>query len=223
MVSVSKTFEEDGRVWFRCALDSEDMLALNKACASDQLHGSRINWDSAQASIISKITNLHNLVASVLPGAKPVRALVFDKTPAVNWGVAWHQDRVIAVKEKHDVEGYKNWTKKSGVWHVEPPVDILAKMVFARIHFGENTLKNGCMEIALASHKYGYIKPATITEIVASAQKEMCVAQKGDVLILKALTLHRSRKSNADNMRKVLRVDYSNQNLPKPLQWAELV
>ena len=31
------------------------------------------------------------------PGAKPVRAILFDKTPAANWNVLWHQDLSVAV------------------------------------------------------------------------------------------------------------------------------
>src|ERR1700739_3420143 len=32
--------------------------------------------------------------------ARPVRAILFDKTPAVNWAVGWHQDRTIAVRAR---------------------------------------------------------------------------------------------------------------------------
>src|SRR5437868_2126166 len=36
---------------------------------------------------------VRDVVDKVLgPGAKPVRAILFDKTPAENWSVLWHQD-----------------------------------------------------------------------------------------------------------------------------------
>lgn len=39
-------------------------------------------------------------------GAMPVRALLFDKSSARNWSVGWHQDRVIAVKERREAPGF---------------------------------------------------------------------------------------------------------------------
>jgi len=32
-----------------------------------------------------------------------VKAILFDKTPSMNWYVTWHQDLTIAVKEKIEV------------------------------------------------------------------------------------------------------------------------
>ena len=57
--------------------------------------------------------------------ARPVRGLLFDKTPGANWKVAWHQDLSIAVKRRIDVPGFGPWSVKAGVQHVQPPVDVL--------------------------------------------------------------------------------------------------
>src|SRR6266571_5190867 len=43
--------------------------------------------------------------AALGPNCFPVRALLFDKTPAANWKVTWHQDLTIAVRARRDVEG----------------------------------------------------------------------------------------------------------------------
>src|SRR5690348_17331497 len=54
---------------------------------------------------------LRDVLDKVLgPGAIPVRAILFDKTPDANWNVLWHQDLSIAVKEKRDVLGYGPWS-----------------------------------------------------------------------------------------------------------------
>src|SRR5262252_6578816 len=44
-------------------------------------------------------------IAARIIGAscRPVRALLFDKTPGSNWALAWHQDRTIVVAERRDV------------------------------------------------------------------------------------------------------------------------
>jgi hypothetical protein len=62
--------------------------------------------------------------------AFPVRGMLFDKTPAANWVVPWHQDLTICVAEKLDVPGYGPWTMKAGICHVQPPVSILEKSAF---------------------------------------------------------------------------------------------
>ena len=54
-------------------------------------------------------------------GARPVRAILFDKSPAANWALGWHQDRTIAVRARADVPGYGPWSRKAGLQHVEPP------------------------------------------------------------------------------------------------------
>ncbi|MCF6275913.1 MAG: phytanoyl-CoA dioxygenase family protein [Robiginitomaculum sp.] len=216
------TLERDGRVWFRNALNNTEIETLIKVSQSNQAHGARINWNTKQAVILRSVSSLHDLASNVVPGSKPVRALMFNKSPKANWVVPWHQDRVVAVKHKHEVRNYQNWTKKTGVWHVEPPLDILKKMVFARIHLDDNTPENGCMEIVLGSHRHGYISSVTIPECITALPKEICEAKRGDVLFVKALTIHRSSASKSGAMRRVLRVDYSNQELANPLQWASL-
>lgn len=216
------TLENEGRVWARNTLTQADIQILKQACISKIKHGTRIHWNSEQAKSIANIRTLQTLVESILPSAHPVRALVFNKSKGTNWVVPWHQDRVIAVKQKHTIDDYKNWTQKSGIWHVEPPVHILERMVFARIHLEDSDAEGGSMEIALKSHKQGYIPANTVPRIIQSAKTELCLAKAGDILILKALTLHRSRSSTSTSSRQTLRVDYSNQALPVPLQWANL-
>jgi hypothetical protein len=43
-----------------------------------------------------------------------VRALFFDKMPATNWKVAWHQGLSIAVAERRDVPGFTGRSLKEG-------------------------------------------------------------------------------------------------------------
>lgn len=61
--------------------------------------------------------------------AKVVRAIYFDKTSNANWKVPWHQDLTIAVCEKIETKGFTAWTRKAGIHHVQPPIEILEKML----------------------------------------------------------------------------------------------
>jgi len=137
-----------------------------------------------------------------------------------NWALPWHQDRVIAVNTKIDHNGYINWSQKSGIWHCEPPTDLLDNMFFARVHFDDCQEDNGCLQVALKSHKYGKILATDIYKTIATLDKELCSAKRGDILFVKALTLHRSLSSQSSLPRRALRIDYSATTLPSPLRWA---
>lgn len=88
-------------------------------------------------------TSLRNLVEPILgEKAFPVRGIFFDKNPQANWGVPWHQDVTIAVKQRIDTSGFAPWTIKGGVYHVQPPIPILERMLTLRIHLDDTAYKN---------------------------------------------------------------------------------
>ncbi|HEY9759691.1 MAG TPA: hypothetical protein V6C97_31315 [Oculatellaceae cyanobacterium] len=53
--------------------------------------------------------------------ARPIKAILFDKSPESNWYVTWHQDLTIAVEERVDTPGFSPWSTKDGMPHVQPP------------------------------------------------------------------------------------------------------
>ena len=82
--------------------------------------GIRLCGDAALSAILAAPV-IRAVVAQYLgSGARPVRAILFDKTPAANWGLGWHQDRTIVVRERHDVPEFGPWSRKGELQHVEP-------------------------------------------------------------------------------------------------------
>lgn len=216
-VKPSDIFDGEGRVWFRGALEGSELVEFDRLCLLDKAPGARL---AALHEFLKMLAPLDRLAGRLLPGARPVRVVAFNKSEASNWTLPWHQDRVIAVREKADVPGFFNWTRKSGVWHVEPPIDLLKRMMFARVHLDAATADNGCLELAPGSHAVGKIAEADIDAVAgASGPPEHCVAERGDILFVKALTLHRSRASQSAAERRALRIDYSADRLPPPLEW----
>ena len=212
-----RALREDGRVWFRDALTQSELAGMDSTCAMGSAPGLRLSLGDVGDSL----RPVHRLAAQMLPGAVPVRLVAFNKSEASNWSLPWHQDRVIAVRERVEVPGYANWTRKSGVWHVEPPIELLQRMIFARVHLDAATAENGCMELALGSDVLGKV-PETAAEPIANdpeQRREFCVAERGDVLFVRALTLHRSRASQKSGERRALRIDYAAEQLPAPLEW----
>jgi hypothetical protein len=91
-------FAKDGALRIRAALDASDLQGLEDAVANlppDQA-GIRLYGISALRSFLASPGVIWKLAASVLgEAARPVRAILFDKTSSTNWGLPWHQDRTI--------------------------------------------------------------------------------------------------------------------------------
>ncbi|MCX7356631.1 MAG: phytanoyl-CoA dioxygenase family protein [Alphaproteobacteria bacterium] len=210
---MSALLEQEGRVWLRRALSAASLAALDDATRLDSKPGGRI--PSLAASV-----ELDAIAATLLPGARPVRVIAFNKTEANNWTLPWHQDRVVALRERIETPGFSNWTNKAGIWHAEPPIELLERMIFARIHLDPADTENGCLQLALGTHARGKIAAADAEVMASASPNEDCIAERGDVLFAKALILHRSSPSRTNVGRRALRIDYSAEPLPPPLEWA---
>jgi len=203
---VTDELEETGRVWLRGALIKFDLDRFGDICAVEGKPGLRLDATTDLITATGGNSTLAGLVRRLVPNAHPVRFVVFNKSDSSNWLVPWHQDRVIAVAEKLDVEGYTNWSNKSGVWHCEAPIDVLSSMVFVRIHLDDTDEENGCIELAHGTHRLGFIAAGEADAIADRSTVEACKARRGDILIVKALTLHRSKPSRNDKPRRTLLV-----------------
>ena len=175
----STCFELDGRLWLRRALDAAALSALDAAFALSGRPGARIDLTAILREALGPGSALGLQLDTLWPGVRPVRALAFDKTPGQNWGVPWHQDRVIAVDARHDVPWYENWSRKAGVWDCEPPPAIWDDMLFVRLHLDPADAANGAMEIALGSHRRGPVAAAEAAQIAQASPTEMCTADRG--------------------------------------------
>ncbi|MFK7938619.1 MAG: phytanoyl-CoA dioxygenase family protein [Roseovarius sp.] len=208
-------FQDTGRVWLRDAFDPDAVTGHDDTARP----GARIAASDPQFAQVAQLPALGQ-IAKLWPGMRPVRMVSFAKQEGRNWAVPWHQDRIIAVKERADVAGFGNWSCKGGDWHCEAPLDVLKRMLFVRLHLDASTAQNGAMEIALGSHRLGLV-PAPDAEARAGAcETEITQAAPGDILVLSMLTLHRSRPSQVSAPRRVLRVDMSAHSLTAPLEWA---
>jgi hypothetical protein len=153
------------------------------------------------------------------PSGRPVRAILFDKTPAANGSLAWRQDRVIAVRERVEVNGFGPWSRKHGALHVAPPFEILRRMVTLRIHLDAVSEENAPLLVAPGSHLLGRIPEAEIATTVAKCGEGACLAQPGDVWTYAAPILHAPERATKPSHRRVLQVDYAVGALPGGLTW----
>lgn len=217
MTDTAKDFDKTGQVWFRAALPEEPLNQLETWADVANRPGQRINAPMPRQAVDAVTT----LVGKVLPGAVLVRAVAFNKAGETNWSVPWHQDRVIAVADRVDLAGFRNWSCKDGVWHCEPPMEFLQLMVFARLHLDAADHANGCMEIAPGSHRLGMIPAVDAHDVASRMGSEPCIAARGDLQILKMLTLHRSRPATDPRPRRAVRLDFVATTLPKGLRFSD--
>jgi hypothetical protein len=152
--------------------------------------------------------------------ARPVRGILFDKTPAANWKVAWHQDRSIAVRERLLVAGFGPRSVKDGVVHVQPPAAVLAQMLTLRLHLDNCDESNGPLRVIPGSHRDGILTDAAIAAAVCAVPAATCCVPAGGVLLMRPLLLHASSPATQPRHRRVLHVEFAAEDLPGGLAWA---
>ncbi len=169
---------------------------------------------SALESIIKKA----NLYLS--GSASLVRAILFNKTLDNNWLVSWHQDRTVAVSKKFEKQGWGPWSIKDGIHHVQPPLEVLNKMVTFRIHLDDTGIENGCLKVIPKSHEWGILDRNAISEYVQKNKAVICFTKAGSALVMRPHILHASSKATIPSQRRVLHLEYSSFKLPSGVAWA---
>ncbi|MGI9457156.1 MAG: phytanoyl-CoA dioxygenase family protein [Aeoliella sp.] len=151
--------------------------------------------------------------------AFPVRGILFDKVVAANWHVGWHQDQVIPVQVRVETPGFTAWSVKQGIDHVRPPAEVLAGMLTLRVHLDDCAEENGPLEMIPGTHQSGLLDADEISTIVASRRPVVCAARAGDVLLIRPLLLHASRRASTPHHRRVMHLEFAVDELPGELDW----
>ena len=185
--------------------------------------GARLHGGERLAAILSTEGPVGALAARLTSeAARPVRAVMFDKTPETNWIVAWHQDRVIPIRERREVEGFGPWSTKDGVLHVAPPFEVLARMLTVRVHLDPVDAGNAPLRVALGSHRLGRVAADVATREAQALPQHVCLAHTGDAWAYSTPILHASDRAEPPRRRRVLQVDYADFELPGGLEWLGL-
>ncbi|MEM1371441.1 MAG: phytanoyl-CoA dioxygenase family protein [Pseudomonadota bacterium] len=143
-----------------------------------------------------------------------LRAAVLDKTPEANWFVPWHQDRCRPWLASGDLplprEARQYGLRKQGVGltqQIELPPDYLARMVTLRIHLDTCGSDDGPLEVVRGSHRKGVLDQKQIAAVVADEATHLCLAERGDILAMRPLVVHRSQRARIPRTRRVLHLD----------------
>ncbi len=224
---MTNKLEKYGYTFCRGALDETTLVEIiqeieRQACEMTfaGIRNPETRFPSIQKLIQSPA--LQSIIQRYLPDkAIPVRSILFDKSADMDWGVPWHQDLTIAVQAKYEMPGFSAWTLKDGAQHVQPPLDIMERMVTLRIHLDDTNATNGALKVIPESHRSKRYSSEAITKETTLKKEVLCDAKAGDILVMKPLILHSSKKGITTGHRRILHVEYSGDDLPSPLNWLK--
>ena len=138
----------------------------------------------------------------------PLRGIWFYKDSTKNWSLPWHQDRSFPMGEKSEDPDLTNWTKKNDQWHCEPSLAQLKRHAFVHLAFDPMNATSGQLELLEKSHLKGKIPQDDIKNIVLNHRKIVQNLERGEALLVSALTLHRSSSNKSRQPRRALRLDF---------------
>jgi hypothetical protein len=217
-------FDRDGAARFDRALPA-DALERLRDLAEPLLNdrpGVRVTGDAWLTTFLNTGPPAQLAKGLTSDKARPVRAVMFDKSPAANWIVAWHQDRTIPVRERIEVAGFGPWSTKAGIVHVAPPFEGLDRMVTLRLHLDDVDETNAPLRIAVGSHQLGRVEAPDAAAEADKLPQILCLASAGDIWAYRTPILHTSDRSTGERRRRVLQVDYADFELPGGLEWQGL-
>jgi ectoine hydroxylase-related dioxygenase (phytanoyl-CoA dioxygenase family) len=151
-----------------------------------------------------------------------VRGIFFDKIEGANWKVPPHQDVTIAVRERHDVDGFRAWSVKEGLMHVQPPATVLERMATVRLHLDACGADNGPLRVVAGSHTQGKISADQVDRLAQGGER-VCAVGRGGAVIMRPLLVHSSSPSENPSHRRVIHLEFACCELPAPLEWHRKV
>ena len=150
-------------------------------------------------------------IAAQFVGPAPVafRATLFDKSPAANWLVAWHQDTALPLRSRTDDPAWGPWSTKAGVLYAHAPASALEQVIQLRVHLDDSTAANGPLRVLPRTHLQGVLSEESIGQLAREIPAIDCVAVSGGVVAMRPLVVHASSKSIDDRPRRVLHIEYA--------------
>ncbi len=160
---------------------------------------------------------VHQFVTPILgEGAFAARAVFFDKVPDANWTLGWHQDSVISVAEKKTPPVFWPGGKKPAFGRCS-----------RRRRFWPAWSRCGCIWTTAARTMgrcgcflarivpAGWMRKSKSGN--AGSRKWSCTVDEGGLVLMCPLTLHASSKAISPSHRRVIHIEFANEDLPNRL------
>lgn len=224
---MNSSLDSNGYLIHRKVISKDDLILFREEAdrVAHEAESSCLRHLRKKSHLFDGLAHSESILSLLPPNMIPVRSILFDKNEKENWSVMWHQDLTIAVVSRVDVDGYEPWSIKDGFPHVQPPRGLLENMVTIRLHLDDTPSTNGALRVIPKSHLLGKIPTIEVSQH-AIAPETICECSAGDVLLMKPLILHSSRRSefapSQTQRRRVIHIEYArDSDLHTSLQWAE--
>lgn len=102
--------------------------------------------------------------------------------------------------------------------HAIAPASVLRDMVALRVHLDACPSDAGPLEVIAGSH-FGVHDLTTRRRLARESPSQLLPAERGDVLVMRPLLMHRSRGTRSAGARRILHVEFAAADLPVPLAW----
>ncbi len=208
------TFEPNGFEIFPEVLSPSEIASI--CCSLDDLAlprsraGIRHALRHPAVAELAVSTRLLQIAERIFDGpAVPFRATLFDKSPAPNWLVVWHQDTALPIRERQERPGWGPWSVKEGIVYAHAPAAALEQIVALRVHLDDSRADNGPLRVLPGSHKRGVLSDDAIHKLAENGHPVECTVLRGGVLAMRPLIVHSSSKSKVAAPRRVLHIEYS--------------
>jgi ectoine hydroxylase-related dioxygenase (phytanoyl-CoA dioxygenase family) len=155
------------------------------------------------------------------PHAFPFRATLFEKSPAANWLVVWHQDTALPLRDRIESESWGPWSVKEGIAYAHAPASTLSQVLALRVSLDNSTVENGPLRVLPETHTLGVLSDDSIHELAMRIPPVECVVPKAGIVAMRPLVVHASSKSQTEMPRGVLHIEYAaSDSIARPLQLA---
>ena len=182
--------------------------------------GSRRFLDEAWCKHLAGALRGDARIRSLLPhNAVAVQCTRFAKLPTNNWLVAFHQDLSIPVSSRVDSPECSGWSEKEGQLYVQPPVNVLERLVAVRVHIDDCPEESGALRVVPHSHMEGRVDPSQAEALRQRHGETVVPIAQGGVLVMRPLILHASSKATSPASRRVLHFVFGPPALPLGLEW----
>ena len=222
MNDLGEAVEENGFAVVSSCLD-EGVVERLRDHLDKTKHAQRNLLSLSTVRELAKSKPVREIVNAILgQNCFAVKGILFNKTQESNWKVVWHQDLTIPVRERREVGGFGPWTEKAGIPHVQPPPEIMSRILAIRLHLDDSGADNGPLRVIAGSHKEGRLS----AQQVANWQKSDCVTciiPKGGALLMRPLLLHASSSCAVPKPRRVIHFEFAAEGLPQGLEWHDRV
>ncbi|RLS38834.1 MAG: hypothetical protein DWH78_05865 [Planctomycetota bacterium] len=125
----------------------------------------------------------------------------------------------IAVKQRHELDGYQAWTKKAGVQCVQPPRNVMNQVLALRLHLDDCRAENGALKVLPGTHRDVPLGTAEIEQLAGAGSEVVCEVPAGGAILMNPLLFHASSPMNRPGHRRVIHLEFTAMELPPPLEW----